>query len=207
MKTLLVVQGKGGGPKTATVRNVAVAAAEAGLRVGTLDTDPQGSLTFWHGRRPDGVARIAHDHRLLGDIDRAPASADLDLLVIDTPTALEFFPEATAALFDAADLVLVPVRPGPEDLVSMDGMLPYLRARRRPMRLLLSQVHPRLRETADARAIVADMGTLAPVEIPHLAEVPRSFMAGLGTAEIAGTRTGPLFRDLWAYLAAEMGVH
>lgn len=46
----------------------------------------------------------------------------------------------------------------------------------------------------------------APVEIPLLQEVPRSFMAGLGTAEIPGTRTGPLFRDLWVYLSAEMGV-
>ena len=35
MRTILVVQGKGGGPKTATVRNLAVAAAVAGRRVGT----------------------------------------------------------------------------------------------------------------------------------------------------------------------------
>ncbi|MGF7175877.1 ParA family protein [Azospirillum doebereinerae] len=206
MKTVLVVQGKGGGPKTATARNLAVAAAVAGLRVGTLDADPQGSLTYWHAQRPAEVAAIRHEQRALGDIDRKPTPEGLDLLVIDTPTAIEFFPEATGLLFDSADLVLVPVRPGPEDLVSMEGMLPYLRARRRPTRLLLSQIHPRLRETADARAVVAGMGTVAPVEIPHLQEVPRSFLAGLGTAEVAGTRTGPLFSNLWAYVAQDMGV-
>ncbi|RJF84825.1 ParA family protein [Azospirillum cavernae] len=206
MKTILVVQGKGGGPKTATARNLAVAAAVAGLRVGTLDTDPQGSLTFWHGQRPGDAVVIAHEHRLLSAIDRAPTPDGLDLLVIDTPTAIEVFPGPTAILFDSADLVLAPVRPGPEDLVSMDAMLPYLRARRRPIRLLLSQIQPRLRETVDAREIVGRMGTLAPVMIPQLQEVPRSFTAGLGTAEIAGTRTGPLFRDLWAYLAEEMGI-
>lgn len=205
MKTILVVQGKGGGPKTATARNVAVAAAQAGLRVGTLDTDPQGSLTYWHSQRPGSVAAIAHEQRVLGTIDRAPTPEGLDLLVIDTPTAIEFFADATSILFDAADLVLVPVRPGPEDLISMEAMLPYLRRRRRPMRLLLSQIQPRLRETADAREIVAAMGTPAPIEIPQLQEVPRSFTAGLGTAEIAGTRTGPLFRDLWAYLDTVMG--
>lgn len=206
MRILLVVQGKGGGPKTATARNVAVAAAVAGLRVGTLDTDPQGSLTFWHGQRPGDAVAITHEHRVLSAIDRAPTPDGLDLLVIDTPTAVEFFPSPTAILFDAADLVLAPVRPGPEDLVSMQGMMPYLRARRRPIRLLLSLVQPRLRETADARDIAGGMGILAPVEIPQLQEVPRSFTAGLGTAEIAGTRTGPLFRDLWAYLAEEMGI-
>lgn len=206
MKTVLVVQGKGGGPKTATARNLAVAAAVAGLKVGTLDADPQGSLSYWHAQRPATVAPIASEQRVLGEVTERPTPQGLDLLVIDTPTAIEFFPEATGLLFDSADLVLVPVRPGPEDLVSMEAMLPYLRARRRPTRLLLSQTHPRLRETADARAIVAGMGTVAPVEIPQLQEVPRSFLAGLGTAEIPGTRTGPLFSDLWAYLALEMGV-
>lgn len=206
MKTILVVQGKGGGPKTATVRNLAVAAAAAGLRVGTLDTDPQGSLTHWHGLRPADVVPIASEQRVLGKLTERPTPQGLDLLVVDTPTAVEFFPQATAILFDAADMVVVPVRPGPEDLVSMQGMLPYLRGRRRPMRLLLSQIQPRLRATADAREIVAGMGAMAPVEIPQLQEVPASFVAGLGTAEISGTRTGPLFRDLWSYLAAEMGV-
>lgn len=204
MRTILVVQGKGGGPKTATVRNLAVAAAVAGRRVGTLDTDPQGSLTHWHGLRPADAAPILHEQRPLGTVTERPTPQGLDLLVIDTPTAVENFPQATALLFDCADLVLVPVRPGPEDLVSLQAMLPYLRARRRPMRLLLSQVVPRLRETADARAIVSAMGVVAPVEIPQLQEVPRSFIAGLGTAEIPGTRTGPLFRDLWLHLSAAM---
>ena len=139
MRTILVVQGKGGGPKTATVRNLAVAAAVAGRRVGTLDTDPQGSLTHWHGLRPADAVAIAHDHRVLGAVTEPPAPPGLDLLVIDTPPAVECFPESIALLFDSADLVLVPVRPGPEDLVSLQAMLPYLRARRRPLRLLLSQ--------------------------------------------------------------------
>ncbi len=65
MKTILVVQGKGGGPKTATARNLAVAAAVAGLRVGTLDTDPQGSLTHWHEcrQRHADVVAIRHEQR------------------------------------------------------------------------------------------------------------------------------------------------
>ncbi len=83
--------------------------------------------------------------------------------------------------------------------------MPYLRERRRPMRLLLSQTNPRLRETVDARAVVAGLGTPAPVEIPQLQEVPRTFLWGMGTAEIPGTRTGPLFQNLWSYLSTEMG--
>ncbi|AWJ88280.1 chromosome partitioning protein ParA [Azospirillum baldaniorum] len=206
MRKVLVTQGKGGGPKTATARNLAVAAAVAGQRVATLDTDPQGSLTYWHSRRPQEATPIEADQVPLPRIVGAPMPiAGIDLLIIDTPTAVEFFPEATAILFDCADLVLVPVRPGPEDLVSMEGMMPYIRSRRRPTRLLLSQTS-RSRQTADARERIKDFGAPAPVEIPHLAEVPASFSRSLGTVEISGTRTGPLFSDLWTYVADTMGV-
>lgn len=205
MRKVLVTQGKGGGPKTATARNLAVAAAMAGKRVATLDTDPQGSLTYWHSRRPQEATPIEADQVPLPRIGGAPVPiAGIDLLIIDTPTAVEFFPEATAILFDCADLVLVPVRPGPEDLVSMEGMMPYIRSRRRPTRLLLSQT-TRSRDTAEARERIRDFGAVVPVEIPHLQEVPRTFTLGLGTAEISGTRTGPLFTDLWTYIAAELG--
>lgn len=205
--TILVTQGKGGGPKTATARNLAVAAAMAGLRVGTLDTDPQGSLTFWHSRRPAEATPILTDHVPLHEVVSAPTPAGLglDVLIVDTPTAIEFFPEATSILFDAADLVLVPVRPGPEDLVSMEGMMPYIHSRRRPTRILLSQAS-RGRATAEARELLPQFGTVAPIEIPHLQEVPASFPRGLGTAEIRRTRTGPLWLDLWSYLAGELGI-
>ncbi len=206
MKTLLITQGKGGGPKTATARNVAVAAAVAGLRVGLLDTDPQGTLTHWHGLRPAEATPLLLEQVPLPRITGRPVPVEgIDLLIIDTPTAVEFFPEATQALFSAADLVLVPVRPGPEDLVSMEGMMPYIHSRRRPTRLLLSQT-TRSRQTADARERIKGFGAPAPVEIPHLAEVPASFSRGLGTAEISGTRTGPLFSDLWTYVADTMGM-
>lgn len=65
MRTILVVQGKGGGPKTASVRNLAVAAAVAGRRVGTLDTDPQGTA--------DPLARPAPGRRRPDPPRTAPA--------------------------------------------------------------------------------------------------------------------------------------
>lgn len=207
MKTLLVVQGKGGGPKTATVRNLAVAAAVNGRRVATLDTDPQGTLTHWHSFRPAEVATIAGKQVPLQMIAGRPEAVDgEEVQIIDTPTAIEFFPVATQVLFDAADLVVVPVRPGPEDLLSLQDMMPYLRQRRRPMVFLLSQVKARTKAAQQARELLQQLGTLAPIEIPSLAEVPNSFAAGLGTAEVPGTRTGPLFRELWSYLAPRLGV-
>lgn len=203
MKRVLIIQGKGGGPKTATCRNLAVAAAVSGWRVATIDTDPQATLTHWHSARPKDVVAIAGEQRpLFGISGPPPAVDDEEVQFIDTPTAVEFFPEATQILFAAADLVVLPVRPGPEDLLSVRDMMPFLRSRRRPMLFVLSLVKANSRAAREAREDIAALGgTLARVEIPALKEVPDSFKAGLGTAEVPRTRTGPLFQALWSDIA------
>jgi chromosome partitioning protein len=48
-KTFAIVNQKGGTGKTTTVANLAVAFAERGRRVLTVDVDPQASLTFYFG--------------------------------------------------------------------------------------------------------------------------------------------------------------
>ena len=48
-----VAQRKGGAGKSTVAANLAVALAAGGARAALLDTDPQGTLTRWHGLRPD----------------------------------------------------------------------------------------------------------------------------------------------------------
>ena len=58
---------KGGVAKTTSTLNLAVAFAEQGLRVLTVDLDPQGNLTMSQGLNPDTIERSMYDvlvHRL-----------------------------------------------------------------------------------------------------------------------------------------------
>jgi chromosome partitioning protein len=78
---------KGGVAKTTTTLNLAVAFAERGLNVLTVDLDPQGNLTMSQGLNPDLIERSMFDvlvHRLpiteiitTREIDLAVSSIDL----------------------------------------------------------------------------------------------------------------------------------
>jgi chromosome partitioning protein len=78
---------KGGVAKTTSTLNLAVALAEVGKRVLTVDLDPQGNLTMSQGLNPDTIERSMYDvlvHRLpleqvihKGEIDLAVSSIDL----------------------------------------------------------------------------------------------------------------------------------
>jgi chromosome partitioning protein len=78
---------KGGVAKTTSTLNLAVALAEVGKRILTVDLDPQGNLTMSQGLNPDTIERSMYDvlvHRLpldqvlhKGEIDLAVSSIDL----------------------------------------------------------------------------------------------------------------------------------
>ena len=115
MKTIVIAAQKGGAGKTTLARNLAVAASQDGRDVLCLDLDPQGSLrAWWEGRDADAPSMLDRDPA--PDVLRATlnaAQAQFDLCIIDTPPAA---PEWLAEALGAADLVLISVRPSPDDL-------------------------------------------------------------------------------------------
>lgn len=160
---LTVAQQKGGAGKTTLVAHLAVAFAQMGRSVATLDIDPQGSLTRWHEARAalgDGAPAVEHSQvtgwRTANEVDRLARTHDL--VVIDSPPHMET--EARLAV-RAARLVLVPVQPSPMDLWATRPTLEMARQEKVPVLLVLNRMPPRARL---ADALVADIARLgAPV--------------------------------------------
>lgn len=125
------------GRETTLARNLAVAASQDGRDVLCLDLDPQGSLrAWWEGRDATGLHA---DRDPAPDVLRATlnaAQAQFDLCIIDTPPAA---PEWLAEALGAADLVLIPVRPSPDDLRAVGATIAAVNAARVPFAFALSQ--------------------------------------------------------------------
>lgn len=117
MQTITIAARKGGVGKTTLATHLSVIAAEGGKPVLLLDTDPQKSLAWWWQlREGDTPALVECEARELTKILPAAKSEGVAFAVIDTPPHAE---NPIADAMRAADLVLVPTRPGPFDLAAV----------------------------------------------------------------------------------------
>ena len=164
MKILVFLSQKGGSGKTTLVVHTAVAAAEAGLKVLVVDTDPQQSATVWSTARQAAepmVATIAPP-----DLDRVLAAAKaegIDLAIVDT--APHAAPEA-ARIARAADMVMIPCRPTAFDLAAAEQAARIVKAAHAKAAFVLSACPVRAPEIGETRKALSDYGLpVAPAEI------------------------------------------
>ncbi|MDA1106844.1 MAG: ParA family protein [Proteobacteria bacterium] len=111
MRSILVLNAKGGCGKTTLATNLASYYAQRGLPVALADYDPQGSSLDWlKARAPgyppiQGIAAWKEDAQLPRDVER---------LIIDAPAAVHG--KELTPLVRRAQTVLIPVLPSPIDI-------------------------------------------------------------------------------------------
>jgi chromosome partitioning protein len=183
MKTLVLHTPKGGSGKSTLARELATMAFRSGVATALADLDPQGTTAGWYHRRTAGEPALV-------DLGAPPfrtkmdslAKAGLELLVIDTPPAQ---PPFLPALLTTADLVVVPVRPTPDDLLAAAPIARSLAKHPRWI-FVLSQVPPRTRMLASAVRQLAAIGLVSPVQFTFRADYPAAAIDGSAAAELTG---------------------
>lgn len=126
---------------------------------------------------------------------KAIADAGADLLVVDTPPGQ---PSFIGKLLEMGDVVLVPVRPTPDDLLAAAPIAASL-AKHRAWAFVLSQVPPRTRMLAGAVRQLASLGLVAPVQFTFRADYPAAAISGQTATEFTG-KAAVEAADLWAYV-------
>ena len=117
MQTITIAARKGGVGKTTLATHLSVIAAGPKRPVLLFDTDPQRSLKWWWDlRQGDTPALVECDARELSKILPAAKKEGVAFAIVDTPPHAE---NSIAEAMRAADLVLVPTRPGPFDLAAV----------------------------------------------------------------------------------------
>lgn len=111
MRTILVLNAKGGCGKSTLSTNIASYYATKGKQVALADMDPQGSSWEWLQNRPEDRPAI---HGIAGWKEGTRAPRDTEVLVIDTAAGTEG--KELTALVRKAETVLVPVLPSTIDI-------------------------------------------------------------------------------------------
>jgi len=111
MRSILVLNAKGGCGKTTLATNIASFYAVQGLKVTLADFDPQHSSLDWLAARPEERPRIAG---VAADAGAFRAAPDCDCLVMDAPAAVHG--RAITDLVRRAQSIVMPVLPSPLDM-------------------------------------------------------------------------------------------
>lgn len=203
MHVLIIASQKGGSSKTTLARNLAVAAATKKSKVMLLDMDPQQSLRDWWKVRKADRPEMTADNippANLGLALQQLAKAGYALTVIDTPPSVH--PELRDVLRHA-DLVVVPIRPSPDDLRAVGGTLGRIAEAKVPFVFVMTQVKPRTRLAKEAERVLSSHGEVAPVVIQDRVEYAMSAATGEGVCEKEG-KAGKEIQLLYQYLLNRM---
>lgn len=129
MRTILVINSKGGCGKTTVTTNLASYYASTGAKVAIMDYDQQGSSLQWLKMRPGQRPRI-HGANAVRQPDQPVRSrqmwipSDTDLLLVDAPGGVKGI--LLQELLARAELVIVPVAPSSIDIHATANFLKEL---------------------------------------------------------------------------------
>ena len=205
MRVIVLASRKGGAGKTTLASHLAVEAERAGAGpVAMIDADDmQGLARWWDARKADTPALV----RLAGTLAETAdglAGRGFKLLFVDTPPALN---PAVASLVTAADLVLVPVQPSPDDLRAIGSTVELVNRAKRPMVFIVNRTKPRARLTGEAAIALSQHGTVAPVMVADRTDYAAAKTDGRTAPEL--NPAGPAAEEmtaLWSYIASRMEV-
>lgn len=199
MHVIALASRKGGAGKTTLASHLAVEAEASGAGpVALIDTDPQGGLAGWWNARAAQTPSWIDPVQGLSAAVTAARAAGYRVMLIDTPPSIA---ETISGVIEVSDLVVIPVRPSPNDLRAVGGTIELARRARKRMVFVVNQATQRARITAEAAIALSQHGTVAPVMVHHRVDFAASMTGGGTVGELdPECRSAAEVRALWAYL-------
>lgn len=188
MRTIMLMNAKGGCGKTTLATNIATWFADEGAKVALADCDPQGSTLDWLEARKqyEGIPLI---EAVDATVKSARPARGTELLVMDAPAGTHG--KTITDMLRRVDDLIVPVLPSPIDMRACSRFLQELLSNGRISRnqTRLAIVANRVREnTRIYHQLEEYLGHLEIPFVTHLRESQnyiRSAESGLGIFELA----------------------
>jgi chromosome partitioning protein len=168
VRTILVLNPKGGCGKSTIATNLAGYFAMQGKNVSLADCDPQCSSSDWLEVRPEQLATINHVPVKKGKL---LVPSDTEILLLDTPASIHG--QRMANIVRAAQTMIIPVLPSPIDIRAAERFLSNLiKLRKKTInkKIKIATVANRVRETTLAAAKLEDY--LEKLKLPNGKKIP-----------------------------------
>ena len=174
MKIIAVASSKGGSGKSTLVRGLSVHASLDGLRVLIVDLDPQQTSAKWWSKNE-------RQNPVVGDVGAKRdlsmlAGLDFDLIVIDTPPEHELTWRTHEAV-RVSDLVLIPVRPSPDDIDAAGLSVTAALSAKKPFAFVPTQTTFRASLVSELIAALAEHGPVLPA-LAQRQDIPKAHQHG-----------------------------
>ena len=216
-KRLVIGNSKGGVSKSTTTRNLAVAAAEDGLAVATVDLDTQRSLSDFFSRRPAEAYPIENYTATMFDVADIKDIVGYDIVIIDTPPLVTEGSDANEVrnserlrnlyeLLKLADMVLATTLQQHEDITSTEAWMRLLKALGVKSASLLSATTRRSVSFENAKRRLNKVGMVCPIDVPRYEDIPASTLQGLGVCEIRKCKGADDFRGVWQFVKNQLEI-
>jgi len=149
MRTILILNPKGGCGKTTVATNIAGYFSGRSKQVALADCDPQSSSNDWLDARPDHLPKI-HSAKLKGGQLHVPKK--MDILILDAPAGTH--DKKLAKLTKIAQTMVIPMLPSPLDMRAAERFIEELISLRKTInrRIKIATVANRVREDTLAAA-------------------------------------------------------
>ncbi len=168
MRTILVLNPKGGCGKSTIATNLAGYFAMRGKNVSLADCDPQCSSSDWLKVRPEHLATINHVPVKKGKL---LVPSDTEILILDTPASIH--DQKMGRIVNVAQTMIIPVLPSPIDIRAAERFLKHLiKIRKKTVnkRIKIATIANRVRERTIAAAKLE--GYLEKLELPNGKRIP-----------------------------------
>jgi chromosome partitioning protein len=210
MHTIVLATQKGGSGKSTLAIGLALAALQAGHNVRLIETDPQGTLSNWQGRRLYAEP-IVEPVYSAGEIEprlQSLARSGVTLTIIDTAAGVS---ATTTAAIRFGDLCLIPARPSVADIEAAVPTLSIVRAWNKPFAFVLNQTPIRGQRITHAATALGDeaaldlAGVLAQPFIVMRNDHQDALSAGLAVGEYAPAgKSADEIRGLWQWVETKL---
>lgn len=150
MKSILILNPKGGSGKSTIATNLAAYLAISGQNVALADMDPQGSSNDWLAVRPDDRASITQATD--GNTNNIRVDKSTEVLVIDSPAGLH--DKKLVTFVKNADCAIMPITASPIDIRAAEHFFKELFSHKKDIdkKIKIATVANRVREDTLAAA-------------------------------------------------------